>query len=361
MLYWLSSLSPYVGSLNLFRYITFRGMGALLTAFGVVFLLGPAFIRYMRRLQKEGQPIRDDGPASHLITKRGTPTMGGALIIFAFLVTTLLWGDPTNPFIWPILFLALALGGLGGVDDFMKLKKRHSRGLSARTKFLAQCGIAGISAFWVMWCQPADVQSVLQIPFLKDYVVHLGWLFPLLAIFVIVGGSNAVNLTDGLDGLAVGPTIIAFGVFAVFSYITGHHDFSKYLQIPFIPGVGEVSVICSAIVGACLGFLWYNAPPAMIFMGDVGSLVLGGVLALVSICVKQELLLILVGGIFVVETLSVIVQVISFKSTGKRVFLMAPIHHHFEKKGWAEPTIVFRFWIISILLGLFSLMTLKIR
>ena len=361
MFYWLADL-PFLHSFfNVFRYITFRSAGALMTAFLVVWLGCPAFIRWMKRLSHEGQPIRCDGPQNHLITKKGTPTMGGFLILSAFFFSVLLWTDLCSLYVWPILFLIGGFGILGGIDDFFKIKYQNSKGISASLKFFGQIGIAAFCIFWLEWIQPPSLHAFLFFPFFKGVSLYLGIFFPIFAIFVIVGSSNAVNLTDGLDGLAIGPVMITFSVLGIIAYVTGHCVFATYLKMPFILQSGEIAVMCCAMVGACLGFLWYNSPPAMIFMGDMGSLSLGALIGFIGVILKQEFVVAMVGGIFVLEALSVMIQVISFKTTGKRVFLMAPIHHHFEKKGWSESTVVFRFWIISLLLGLFALATLKLR
>ena len=334
---------------NLFRYITFRSGAACLTALFIAFLLGPMVIRWLKSVQRGGQPIREDGPERHLIEKKGTPTMGGVLILFALGISTLLWADLRNSYVWAVMFVTFGYGMLGFVDDYQKLSKRNHRGVSGRTKMIAQAVIGLIAG------------TTLTFPVFKELLLPLGILFPVFAMLVMQGSSNAVNLTDGLDGLAIVPTIIAAGVFALIAYIVGNRIFADYLQLNAVPGVGELSVFCSALIGAGLGFLWFNAPPAAVFMGDTGSLALGGALGAVAVATKHELVLMIVGGLFVVETVSVIIQVFWYKRTGNRVFLMAPLHHHFEKKGWAEPTIVIRFWIISMILALIGLATLKIR
>ncbi|MCG8354878.1 MAG: phospho-N-acetylmuramoyl-pentapeptide-transferase [Kiloniellales bacterium] len=347
---------------NLFRYLTFRSGAAVVTALFICFVLGPAIINWLKSKQKEGQPIRDDGPEHHLITKAGTPTMGGFLILLAISISTLLWADLTNGFVWVVLFITIGYGGIGFVDDYLKLTKRSSRGLSSRLKFVAQIVIGAAAAAWIVQLSPGPLQTHLAIPFFKDVLINLGLLlFVVLAIFVMVGSSNAVNLTDGLDGLAIVPVMIAAGCFAFIAYLVGNTVFSNYLQINYVPGAGELAVFCGALVGASLGFLWYNAPPAMVFMGDTGSLSCGGALGGIAVITKHELVLAIIGGLFVLETVSVIVQVASFKLTGRRVFRMAPLHHHFEKKGWQEPTIVIRFWIIASILALAGLATLKLR
>ncbi len=346
---------------NLFRYITFRSGAACLTALIVSFLIGPMFIRLLRRVQRNGQPIRPDGPERHLIEKKGTPTMGGVLILSALTISTLLWADLRSGYVWAVLLLTLGYGALGFVDDYIKLSKANFRGLSGRGKLWVQAGLGLVAAVWIAWLTPAPLGTTLTFPVVKEFVLPLGYGFPLLGMLVMLGSSNAVNLTDGLDGLAIVPTIICAGVFSLIAYLVGNRVFADYLQLNHVPGVGELSVVCSALIGAGLGFLWFNAPPAAVFMGDTGSLALGGALGAIAVAVKHEVVLAIVGGLFVVETVSVIVQVFWFKRTGRRVFLMAPLHHHFEKKGWAEPTIVIRFWIISMILALVGLATLKIR
>ena len=354
-------LAEQVSLFNLFRYLTFRSGAACLTALMVSLLLGPAVIRTLRRIQREGQPIRADGPERHLLEKKGTPTMGGVLILMAVGVSTLLWVDLRNPYVWAILFVTLGYGALGFRDDYLKLTKRSHEGLSARGKLLVQVVIGLVAAIWLSALTRGVLGTSLTVPVFKDVLIHLGAFFPVIGMLVMLGASNAVNLTDGLDGLAIVPTMIAAGVFALIAYLVGNRIFADYLQLHPVPGVSELAVFCSALVGAGLGFLWFNAPPAAVFMGDTGSLALGGALGAVAVATKHEIVLAIVGGLFVVETVSVIVQVFWYKRTGKRVFLMAPLHHHFEKKGWAEPTIVIRFWIISMILALAGLATLKIR
>jgi phospho-N-acetylmuramoyl-pentapeptide-transferase len=346
---------------NVFRYITFRSGGAVVTALLISFLIGPRLIAWLKSKQREGQPIRDDGPESHLITKQGTPTMGGFLILIALTISTLLWADLTNAYVWVILWVTNGFGVIGFADDYLKLTKRSSKGLPSRFKFLAQIAIGLVTAIWISRISPEGLQTTLAVPILKDALVDLGWMFFIFAMLVMVGSSNAVNLTDGLDGLAIVPVMIAAGCFALIAYLVGNTVFSNYLQIHYIPGTGELAVFCGALVGASLGFLWYNAPPAMVFMGDTGSLSCGGALGGIAVITKHELVLVIIGGLFVLETVSVIVQVVSFKLTGRRVFRMAPLHHHFEQKGWAEPTIVIRFWIIASILALAGLSTLKLR
>ena len=351
-------LHTQFGGFNVFRYITFRGIGAIVTGFLLALWLGPKFIRLLQRMQV-GQVVRDDGPESHL-SKQGVPTMGGVLILTVVTFSTLLWVDLTNMYVWLILAIMLWYGGIGFIDDYRKIKKKNSKGLSARGKMALQItGVLGVGA--ILLNQPG-FDTVLSFPFIKDVKPDLGVYYIIFMILVVAGASNAVNLTDGLDGLAIGPTVITSGVYLLFSYLAGHAGLAAYLQIPYVPGAGEVAVFCGALAGACLGFLWFNTYPAQIFMGDVGSLAIGGALGLIAVITKQEILLVVVGGVFVMEALSVILQVGYFKiSGGKRIFLMAPFHHHFEKKGWEEPKVVVRFWIVSIVLGLAALATLKLR
>jgi len=357
-------LRPYADQFalfNLFRYITFRSGAACLTALVVAFVLGPPVIRWLKSKQGAGQPIREDGPERHLIEKKGTPTMGGVLILFALGISTLLWADLRNGFVWAALFVTFGYGALGFADDYLKLTKRNPKGLPGKVKLIGQTIIGLLAAIFLMQIMPAPIATGLALPVFKEVLIPLGFAFPLFALLVMMGSSNAVNLTDGLDGLAIVPTIIAAGVFALIAYLVGNRIFADYLQLHPVAGVGELTIFCSALIGAGIGFLWYNAPPAAVFMGDTGSLALGGALGTVAVATKHEIVLMIVGGLFVVETVSVIVQVFWFKRTGRRVFLMAPLHHHFEKKGWAEPTIVIRFWIISMILALAGLATLKIR
>jgi phospho-N-acetylmuramoyl-pentapeptide-transferase len=346
---------------NLLRYITFRSGAACLTALVVSFILGPPLIRWLRSVQRDGQPIRDDGPERHLIEKKGTPTMGGVLILAALTISTLLWVDLRNAYVWSVQFVTLGYGALGFADDYRKLSRRNHKGISARMKLIAQALIGVAATVWILMLTRGALATSLTVPVFKDVLIPFGIAFPVFGMLVMLGASNAVNLTDGLDGLAIVPTIICAGVFALISYLVGNHIFADYLQLNPVPGVGELTVFCSALIGAGLGFLWFNAPPAAVFMGDTGSLALGGALGAVAVATKHEIVLMIVGGLFVVETVSVIVQVFWYKRTGRRVFLMAPLHHHFEKKGWSEPTIVIRFWIISMILALVGLATLKIR
>jgi phospho-N-acetylmuramoyl-pentapeptide-transferase len=350
-------LHTWCSAFNVFKYITFRTIYASLTALFLAFYVTPRVIRWLRRLQL-GQVIRDDGPKSHL-DKAGTPTMGGIIIMFCGVSATLLWADLLNPYIWLVLFVALGNAALGFVDDYRKLVGRNSRGVSARRKLAIQAFI-GVVFTTVLVLLPR-YPTTLMLPFLKQVAPDIGWWYVVFGTLVLTGTANAVNLTDGLDGLATGPSIIAFGVYLLFAYLAGHAGLANYLKITFLPGTGELAVFCGAMVGALLGFLWFNAYPASIFMGDVGSLALGGSLGAVAVLTKQEMVLLVVGGIFVLETLSVIIQVASFKLIGRRVFRMAPLHHHFELKGWAEPKVIVRFWIISIILALLALSTLKLR
>jgi len=354
-------LSDQFQAFNLFRYLTFRSGGAVVTALLISFIAGPRVIAWLKSKQKEGQPIRVDGPESHLIKKKGTPTMGGFLILMALAGSTLLWADLRNPYVWIVLFVTLGFGGIGFFDDYRKLTKRSSAGMSGRVKLVAEIAIAAIAGIAVIVFTRQPLATSLAVPFFKGGVYNISFFFVPLVVFVVIGASNAVNLTDGLDGLAIVPSMIAAGVFGLISYLVGNSVFSNYLQINHVPGAGELLVFCSALVGAGLGFLWFNAPPAMVFMGDTGSLSIGAALGSVAVVVKHEIVLAIVGGLFVLETVSVIVQVASFKLTGRRVFRMAPLHHHFEKKGWQEPTIVIRFWIIASILAIAGLATLKVR
>jgi phospho-N-acetylmuramoyl-pentapeptide-transferase len=388
MLYELGNFSSEIGVLNVFRYITFRAGGATITALLFLFLFGPALINLLRVRQGKGQPIRDDGPQSHIIKKRGTPTMGGLMILSAVTVSTLLWANWRNGFVWVILGVTLAYGAIGFMDDYLKVtKQRTSHWFSGRFKLVLEVLVAAVATWFVMggfqtlgappkqplmdalyaWFTAPSAACAnkfscsLTIPFLKDVLLPLSYAFLAVGILVIAGAGNSVNLTDGLDGLAIVPVMIAAATFGVIAYLSGNINFAKYLQIHYVAGTGELAVICGALVGAGLGFLWFNAPPAMIFMGDTGSLALGGALGSIAVATKHEIVLAIVGGLFVLETLSVIVQVASYKLTGKRVFRMAPLHHHFEQKGWEESTVVIRFWIISVVLALIGLATLKLR
>jgi phospho-N-acetylmuramoyl-pentapeptide-transferase len=360
MLYALVNFSDQIGPLNVFRYITFRTGGAIMTALLFVFLFGPAIIDLLRVRQGKGQPIREDGPKSHL-AKVGTPTMGGLMILSGVTVSTLLWANWANWYVWIVLFVTLGYGAIGFYDDYLKVTASRSAGVSGKLRLLAEVGVAGVATLLLMRVGSADLSSMLTVPFFKNVVIPLGIFFVLLGILVIAGAGNAVNLTDGLDGLAIVPVMIAAATFGLIAYLSGNVNFARYLQIHHVPGTGELAIICGALIGAGLGFLWFNAPPAMIFMGDTGSLALGGALGAIAVATKHEIVLAIVGGLFVLETLSVIIQVASFKMTGKRVFRMAPLHHHFEQKGWQESTVVVRFWIISVVLALVGLATLKLR
>jgi len=357
----LTPLADMFSAFNLFRYLTFRTGGAVITALAIAFLMGPAVIGWLKAKQREGQPIREDGPESHLLTKKGTPTMGGALILLALAVSTLLWADLRNLYVWTVLLVTCGFGLIGFFDDFLKLTKRNAKGLPGRLKLAGQLAVSLAAALMFAWISEDPLSTSLTVPFFKALLIDLGWFFIIFAALVMVGSSNAVNLTDGLDGLAIVPVMIAASCFALIAYLAGNAVFANYLQIQHVPGTGELAVLCGALVGAGLGFLWYNAPPAMVFMGDTGSLALGGGLGAISVATKHELVLAIIGGLFVLETVSVIVQVLSFKLTGKRVFRMAPLHHHYEKKGWAESTIVIRVWIIAVVLAIAGLSTLKLR
>jgi len=361
MLYFLAEYADQFGPLNLFRYLTFRPGGAVLTALLVSFLLGPVVISWLKSSQTNGQPIRDDGPETHLIAKQGTPTMGGFLILLGLAFGTLLWADLSNNYVWATLVVTVGFGAVGFADDYLKVSRYSHRGLPGKLKLLLEIGVAVVATLWIMHITREPLSTMLAIPFFKDVLIDLGWFFVPFAVLVMVGASNSVNLTDGLDGLAIVPVIIAASTFAFITYIVGNAVFSDYLQLHAVPGAGELAVFCGALVGAGLGFLWFNAPPAMVFMGDTGSLAMGGALGAISVVTKHELVLAIVGGLFVLETVSVIVQVASFRLTGRRVFRMAPLHHHFEQKGWAEPTIVIRFWIIAFILAMVGLATLKLR
>ena len=362
MLYnFLYPLAEQMPLLNLFKYLTFRSGGAVLTALIISFVLGPRMIRWLKVKQGKGQPIREDGPESHLLTKQGTPTMGGVMILLAVAVSTVLWADLANGYVWIVLFVTLGFGVLGFLDDYLKVVKRNSKGLPGKVKLLGQVLLSAVAVVWVQLLAPPEMSSHLALPFVKDFLWDMGVFYLPFMLIVIVGASNAVNLTDGLDGLAIVPIMIASGCFLLISYLIGNAVFAGYLHIHFVPGAGELAVFCAALIGAGLGFLWFNAPPAMVFMGDTGSLSFGGALGAISVIVKHELVLAIIGGLFVLEAVSVMVQVASFKLTGKRVFRMAPIHHHFEKLGWSEPTIVIRFWIIACILALVGLSTLKLR
>jgi phospho-N-acetylmuramoyl-pentapeptide-transferase len=360
MLYWMTQFADGGGIFNLFKYITFRAGCAFITALIFGFIFGQPLINLLRRKQGKGQPIREDGPQSHL-SKAGTPTMGGLLILSALVFATLVWARLDNPYIWIVLLVTLAFGGIGFADDYAKVTKQTTKGVSSRIRMLLGLLIAGLAAYAASSFHPAALTGQLALPVFKDALVNLGWFYVPFGMFVIVGSANAVNLTDGLDGLAIMPVMIAGATLGVIAYVVGNFNFAEYLGVHFVPGTGEILIFAAALFGAGLGFLWYNAPPAAVFMGDTGSLALGGALGAIAVCIKHEIVLAIVGGLFVVEALSVIIQVAYYKRTKKRIFLMAPIHHHFEKRGWAEPQIVIRFWIISLILAMLGLATLKVR
>ena len=361
MLTWLADLSPYFSPLNIFRYITFRTGGATATGLLFVFLFGPWTISMLRLKQGKGQPIREDGPASHLLTKRGTPTMGGLMILAGVLVSTVLWANLANHYVWIVLLVTVGFGAIGFYDDFLKVTKQSHKGFSGRSRLALEALIAALACIAISYLGTPGLANKLALPFSKDLIFNLGWFYIVFGAFVIVGAGNAVNITDGLDGLAIVPVMIAAGTFGFIAYLAGNAVFATYLQIHFVPGTGELAVICGALMGAGLGFLWFNAPPAQIFMGDTGSLALGGLLGTIAVAAKHEIVLAIVGGLFVLEIFSVIIQVTSYRLTGKRVFKMAPIHHHFEQLGWTEPQVVIRFWIVSVVLALVGLATLKLR
>ncbi len=360
MLTWLADFNHIFSPLNLFRYITFRAGGAAATALFFVFFFGPDIIAALRIKQGKGQPIREDGPQSHLLTKKGTPTMGGLMILSGLIVATLLWANLKNPYVWIVMLVMTGFGLIGFYDDYLKVTRQSHKGFSGRARLAFEAAIALIACVAMMRVG-TSATTMLALPFDKGFAINLGYGFLLVGPVVIVAAGNSVNITDGLDGLAIVPSMIAGGAFALIAYLAGNAIFANYLAINFVPGAGELAVICSALIGAGLGFLWFNAPPAQIFMGDTGSLALGGLIGTVAVAVKHEIVLVIIGGLFVLETLSVIVQVASFKLTGKRVFRMAPIHHHFEQLGWSEAQIVVRFWIIAFVLALIGLSTLKVR
>ena len=359
--YLAETYTQYFTFFNLFNYISFRTGAAVLTSLFFSLIFGEMIIKFLSTTQPIGQPIRSDGPTRHLFEKAGTPTMGGILILASIIISIFLWARLTNYYVWISLFACIAFGLVGFLDDYKKIYSKSSYGLKASTRIILQIVLAFIIVFLIYSTMPENLNSTINFPFFKNLIIDLGMFFFIFGIFIIVGSANAVNLTDGLDGLAIVPVMIVATTFAFIAYVSGNINFSEYLQINYIEGSGELSVFCGAIIGSALGFLWFNAPPAKVFMGDTGSLSLGGGIATLSIMTKHEIVLAIVGGLFVLETLSVIVQVISFKFTGKRIFQMAPLHHHFEKKGWAESTIVIRFWIITIVLALIGLATLKIR
>jgi phospho-N-acetylmuramoyl-pentapeptide-transferase len=354
-------LSEQFHALNVFRYITFRSGGAVVTSLLISFIFGPAIITWLKSKQGEGQPIRTDGPQSHLVRKKGTPTMGGFLILLALSVSTLLWADLRNPYVWLMLAVTVAFGLIGFFDDYRKLTRRSHHGMPGRVKLLLQIGFATGACIALTFTTREALSDTLAVPFVKDLLIDLGWFFVPFGVLVITGASNAVNLTDGLDGLAIGPALIAAASFAIIAYLVGNTVYANYLQLHHVPRADELMVFCAAMVGASLGFLWFNAPPASVFMGDTGSLSIGAALGTISIITKHELVLAIIGGLFVLEAVSVIVQVASFKLTGQRVFRMAPLHHHFEQMGWEEPKIVIRFWIIAMILAIAGLATLKLR
>jgi phospho-N-acetylmuramoyl-pentapeptide-transferase len=359
--YFLVPLADQFAIFNVFRYITFRVGGAVMTALLIAFLIGPSMIAWLRKRQGKGQPIREDGPQRHIVEKQGTPTMGGLMILISSVVSTLLWADLTNAYVWIVLLVTLSFGLLGFTDDYQKVTKRSSAGISGRAKLVVQFAVAALASYAVMKLEGPPLAGGVAIPFLKQVLVPLGWGFLIFGMLVICGASNAVNLTDGLDGLAIVPVMIAALAFALIAYLVGNIKFADYLQLHYVAGTGELTVFMAALLGAGLGFLWYNAPPAMVFMGDTGSLALGGALGAVAVATKHEIVLAIIGGLFVLEAVSVIIQVASFKLTGKRVFKMAPIHHHYEQLGWKESTVVIRFWIIAVVLALIGLSTLKLR
>ena len=363
MLYYLSLLThtDQLAFFRLFKYLTFRSGAAVMTALLIAFLINPMLIRWLKRKQGKGQPIRAEGPQRHILEKAGTPTMGGVLILIPWLGSTLLWASLSNPYVWIAIMVTAAYGLLGFLDDYYKVTKRTSDGLSGRSRLFIEFAVAGIATWLIMQIESQSLSGVLAVPFIKTALIPMGLFFVVIGIFVIAGAANAVNFTDGLDGLAIVPVMIAAATFTLIVYLVGNERFAAYLQIPYIEFSGELVVFLAALVGAGLGFLWYNAPPAAIFMGDTGSLPLGGALGVIAVAAKHEIVLGIVGGLFVLETVSVVVQVLSFKLTGKRVFKMAPIHHHYEQLGWTEPTIVIRFWIVAVVLALLGLATLKLR
>ncbi len=360
MLYFLSQTAEVLPVFNLFRYITVRTGGAMMTAMLLVFLFGPLIINWLRSRQGKGQPIRSDGPMTHMV-KQGTPTMGGLIILLALISSALLWANLSSPYVWIVLLVTIAFGAIGFYDDYLKVTQASHKGFSGKARLTLEVIIAGLAGYAVMTIGEQPFSSSLTFPFFKDLIWNLGWFFIPFSICVIVGAGNAVNLTDGLDGLAIVPVMIASGSFGIIAYLSGNSLFADYLQIHHVFGSGELAVLCGALIGAGLGFLWFNAPPAAIFMGDTGSLAMGGMLGAIAVSTKHEIVLAIIGGLFVLEAMSVIIQVASFKLTGKRVFRMAPIHHHFEQLGWTEPQVVIRFWIIAVVLALIGLSTLKLR
>jgi len=361
MLYFLGQLGEAFVAFNVFRYITFRTAGAVVTALFFVFMFGPGMIALLRLKQGRGQPIREDGPQGHLLTKKGTPTMGGLMILLGTVISTLIWGNLSNGYVWVVLFVTVGFGAIGFYDDYLKVKRMSHAGFGGRQRLILEALIGCIAAYCISQLNAGAYGSALLFPFVKDLALNLGYFFVLFGGFVIIAAGNSVNLTDGLDGLAIVPVMVAAGCFALIAYLVGNVTFSDYLLLNTVPGTSELSVVCGALIGAGLGFLWFNAPPAQIFMGDTGSLALGGALGSIAVATKHEIVLAIVGGLFVLETVSVIVQVTSFRLTGKRVFRMAPIHHHFEHLGWTESQVVIRFWIISFVLALIGLSSLKLR
>jgi phospho-N-acetylmuramoyl-pentapeptide-transferase len=348
--------------LNIVVYLSFRSGAALITSLSIVFIFAPKIIDWLKANQKAGQPIREDGPSWHIEMKRGTPTMGGVIILGALIISTLLWADLSNVYIWIVLYITFGFGLIGFIDDYLKVSKNNHKGLSGRLKLIFQFSIVIAATIWIYMISDKALQGILAFPFAKNYTIYLGIvLWCIFTSLVVIGSSNAVNLTDGLDGLAIVPIIIAAGVFGIIAYLVGNTIFSNYLNLFYVEGSGELIILCSSLVGAGIGFLWFNAPPASVFMGDTGSLSTGAALGIISVITKHEIVLAIVGGLFVLEAVSVIVQVLSFQLTGKRIFKMAPLHHHFEKKGWSESTVVIRFWIIAVILGLIGLVTLKLR
>ncbi|WEJ59853.1 phospho-N-acetylmuramoyl-pentapeptide-transferase [Devosia sp. FJ2-5-3] len=361
MLYFLGQLGDSLAAFNVFRYITFRTAGAVITALFFVFLFGPGMIAMLRLKQGRGQPIREDGPQGHLLTKKGTPTMGGLMILSGAVISTLLWSNLTNGYVWVVLFVTIGFGAIGFYDDYLKVKRMSHKGFGSKQRLLLEALIGAIAAFAISQLTTGAYGTSLQFPFVKDLAVNLGYFYILFGGFVVVAAGNSVNLTDGLDGLAIVPVMVAAACFGLIAYLVGSQNYADYLLLNSVPGTAELAVVCGALIGAGLGFLWFNAPPAQIFMGDTGSLALGGALGTIAVATKHEIVLAIIGGLFVLETVSVIVQVTSFRLTGKRVFRMAPIHHHFEALGWTESQVVIRFWIISFVLALIGLSSLKLR
>ncbi|MBF0679385.1 MAG: phospho-N-acetylmuramoyl-pentapeptide-transferase [Devosia sp.] len=361
MLYFLGQLGDSLAAFNVFRYITFRTAGAVITALFFVFLFGPGMIAMLRLKQGRGQPIREDGPQGHLLTKKGTPTMGGLMILSGAVISTLLWSNLTNGYVWVVLFVTIGFGAIGFYDDYLKVKRMSHKGFGSKQRLLLEALIGAIAAFAISQLTTGAYGTSLQFPFVKDLAVNLGYFYILFGGFVVVAAGNSVNLTDGLDGLAIVPVMVAAACFGLIAYLVGSQNYADYLLLNSVPGTAELAVVCGALIGAGLGFLWFNAPPAQIFMGDTGSLALGGALGTIAVATKHEIVLAIIGGLFVLETVSVIVQVASFRLTGKRVFRMAPIHHHFEALGWTESQVVIRFWIISFVLALIGLSSLKLR